>query len=52
MGFQLTQIVSDPRLHLQKFHWKTPVLDSLFNKVAVLRPASLLKRDSNTRVFL
>ena len=37
-------------LKLQKFrniHMKTPVLESLFNKVA-----TLLKRDSNTVVFL
>ena len=27
---------------------KIPVLESLFNKVAVLRPATLLRRDSNT----
>ena len=34
------------------FHKKTPVLESLFNKVAGLRPATLLKGDLNTRVFL
>ena len=44
----------------QKFrniHRKTPVLESLFNEVAgpemhAERPAILLKRDSNTGVFL
>ena len=30
---------------------KTPVLESLFNKVVDLRPATLLKRDSNTGVL-
>ena len=33
-------------------HRETPVLESLFNKVADLRPATLIKRDSNTGVFL
>ena len=32
-------------------HSKTPVLESLFNKVAGLRPSTLLKRSSNTGVF-
>ena len=31
---------------------KIPVLESLFNKVAGLKAAALLKRDSNTGVFL
>ena len=31
---------------------KTPVLKSLFNKIAGLRPATLLEKDSNTGVFL
>ena len=31
---------------------KTPVLESFFNKVADIRPATLLKRDSYTGVFL
>ena len=31
---------------------KTPVLESIFNKVVGLGPASLLKRDFNTGVFL
>ena len=30
----------------RKIHRKTPVPDSLFNKVADLRPAASLKRDS------
>ena len=34
------------------FSKKTPVLESLFNKVAGLRPTTLLKRDSNAVVFL
>ena len=33
-------------------HRKTPVLESLFNKFAGLRPATLFKRYSNTGVFL
>ena len=37
---------------LDKFHRKIPVMESLFNKVACLRPVTLLKRDSNTGVFL
>ena len=35
----------------RKFHRKTPVLKSLFNKVVGLRPVTLLKRDSNAGVF-
>ena len=31
---------------------QTPVLESLFDKVASLKPATLLKRDPNTGVFL
>ena len=31
---------------------ETPVSESLFNKVAGLRPATLSKRDSGTDVFL
>ena len=31
---------------------KRPEMASLFNKVAGVRPATLLKRDSNTGVFL
>ena len=34
----------------RKIHRKTPVLESLFNKVA--GPRSLLTRDPNTCVFL
>ena len=33
-------------------HRKTPVLESLFNKVVDLRPAILLKRDSNVDISL
>ena len=36
----------------RKFHSKTPVLESLFNKVQGFRSATLSKRDSNTGVFL
>ena len=32
--------------NFRKFHREAPVLESLFNKVAGLRPATLLKRDS------
>ena len=35
-----------------KFTGKQPVPESLFNKVAGLRPGALLKRDSDTGVFL
>ena len=35
-----------------KFHRKTPLLEFLLNKVVGLRLATLLKRDSNTGVFL
>ena len=34
-----------------KIHRKTPVLQSVFNKLAGLRPATLLKRDSDTGVY-
>ena len=36
----------------QNFHSKTPVLESLFNNVAGLRPRTLLKIDSNIGFFL
>ena len=36
---------------VRKFHRKTPVLDSSYRPQA-LKPATLLKRDSNTGVFL
>ena len=36
----------------RKFHRKALALESLFSKVGVLRIATLLKRDSNTGVFL
>ena len=42
-------------LKFYKFHKKTPVLESLFNKISLfsqVRPATLLKRDSNRGVFL
>ena len=35
-----------------KFYRKAAVLESIFNKVASLRATTLLKRDSNTSVFL
>ena len=35
-----------------KTNWRTPVPESLFNKVAGLRPPTLLKRDSGKGVFL
>ena len=36
----------------RKFHSKTPMLESGFNKIVVSRPTTLLKGDSNTGVFL
>ena len=39
-------------LKILRISQETPVLESLFNKVVDLRPVSLLKRDSNTGVFL
>ena len=39
-------------LLFSKIHRKTPVPQSLFNKVASLRVATLLKRDSGNGVFL
>ena len=36
-------------LKFRKFYRKTPVLESLFNKIAA---AALSKRDSNTGIFL
>ena len=37
---------------IRNIHRKTPVLESPFNKVAVWRPSTLLKRESNTGFFL
>ena len=37
---------------LRNIHRKTPALESLFNKVEGFKPATLLKGDSNTHVFL
>ena len=37
-------------LKLRNIYRKTPVLGSLFNKVVALRPATILKRDSNIGV--
>ena len=34
----------------RKFHWKKPVLESAFNKDAVLRPCNFIKEDSDTSV--
>ena len=39
-------------LKIRKFHRKITVLGSFFDKVAGLRSETLLKRDSNTPVFL
>ena len=39
-------------LMISQFHRKTPVLESLFDKVADLKPWTLLKRDSKTGVLL
>ena len=35
----------------RKIHWKTPVLETLFDKVAILRTATLLNIDSNIDLF-
>ena len=37
---------------LRRIHRKASVSESLFNKLHAFRPATLLKRDSNTGVFL
>ena len=37
---------------IHDIHRKTPVLESLFNKVAVKRPATFLKRDLDTGAFV
>ena len=34
------------------YHTKKPVLESLFDKAASLKPATLLKRDSSASIFL
>ena len=39
-------------LNTSKIYKKAPVSGSFFNKVAGLRPASLLKRNSDTGAFL
>ena len=38
--------------NFRNIHMKTSVLESLFNKVAGLKPVTLLKSDSNTGVIL
>ena len=54
--------VSEPAVHtfstqnrcfgiIHKIHSKIPVLESLFNKVAVLRACNFIKEDSNTGAF-
>ena len=37
---------------IHKIHWKKPVLESLFNKAAVLRACNFIKEDSNIGAFL
>ena len=55
--------VSEPAIHrsstqnrcfwiIHKIHSKKPVLESLFNKAAVLRTCNFIKEDSNTVAFL
>ena len=39
-------------LKVLNLHRKTPMLESLFNKFQYWRSATLLKRDSNTGIFL
>ena len=46
-GLKLNYPQAFLRLKLQNTHQKIPALDSLFNK-----PATLLKRESNTGAFL
>ena len=36
---------------IHKIHRKKPVIESLFNKVAVLRACNFIKEDSNTGAF-
>ena len=38
-------------LKFSKIHWKTPVLESLFNKVADIRPATVLKKRLQHKCF-
>ena len=38
--------------NFRNIHRKTPVLESLFNKVAGLQTCNSFKKDSNTSVFL
>ena len=37
---------------IRKIHRRIPVLESLFNKIAVLRTCNLIKEDSDTGFFL
>ena len=39
-------------LKFSKIHRKTPVPEPLFNEVTGLRPATLIKKNSGTGVFL
>ena len=48
---QPTELLCE-RMCSRKFRRKTPLFESLFNKVASFSPATLLNRDSNTDVFL
>ena len=41
-----------PEVFHKNIHRKTPVLESLLNNVGGLQVSALLKRDSNTGVFL
>ena len=51
---QLPKVFYNKRCSLKfwKIHRKTPVPESFFIEVAGLKPATLLKRDSGTGVFL
>ena len=48
----LADVLQNVLLKFCEFHRKTSPLESLFNKVAVMWPATLLKGGSNTGVFL
>ena len=52
MKLLFAKIVSGHYKCFENIYRKTPVLESHFNKVVGLRPGALLKRDSNTGVFL
>ena len=48
----LKKLIFNNKKERSNIHRKTPVLESVFNKIAGLRPATLFKRDPETSVFL